>query len=137
MGWSNTEKLVCVLEDGMVVLHDIFGKFLHEFSISQRVQESKVVDAKLFTSPQNFTGVVVMTASYNIFVVNNIEDPKTRQLSELPRSNIEPTSWVVISTETQTDVLVAREMELYKLTQDEHQTSTVVRITAESNRMIF
>lgn len=84
MGWSNNEKLVCILEDGMVVLHDIFGKFLHEFSISQRVQESKVVDARLFVSPQNCTGVAVMTSSYNVFLVNNIEDPKTRQLSELP-----------------------------------------------------
>lgn len=84
MGWSNNEKLICILEDGTVVLHDIFGKFLHEFSISQKAQES-IVDARIFTSPQNFTGITVMTSSHSFFLVNNIEDPKTRQLSELPR----------------------------------------------------
>lgn len=84
MGWSNTEKLVCVLDDGTVILHDIFGKFLHEFSISKRVQESKVADAQIFTSPQNSTGVAVLTTSFSVFLVNNIEDPKTRRMSELP-----------------------------------------------------
>ncbi|KAI7815095.1 vacuolar protein sorting-associated protein [Rhyzopertha dominica] len=124
MGWSNTEKLVCVLDDGTVILHDIFGKFLHEFSISKRVQESKVADAQIFTSPQNSTGVAVLTTSFSVFLVNNIEDPKTRRMSELPRSSVEPSSWIVIPEEPQTEVLVARGTELYRLTQDEHLTST-------------
>lgn len=84
MGWTNDEELLCIQEDGMVVKHDMFGKYLHTFSISQKVQDSKVVDAKIFTSPQNFTGIAVMTSNFKIFVVNNINDPKTRQLSELP-----------------------------------------------------
>lgn len=37
-----------------------------------------------------------------------------------------PTSWDVISEDNQTDVLIAREMELYRLKQDEHQTTTMV-----------
>lgn len=84
MGWSNTEKLLCILEDGMVILHDMYGKFLHEFTISQGKHDNKVVDAQIFTSPQNFTGVAIMTSSYNFFLVNNIEEPRTRQMSELP-----------------------------------------------------
>lgn len=84
MGWSNNEKLICILEDGTVVLHNMFGKFLHEFSIGQKAQDSKIVDAKIFTNQQNFTGIAVMTSSHSFLLVNNIEDPKTRQLSELP-----------------------------------------------------
>lgn len=83
MGWSNDEKLICIQEDGMVVLHDMFGKFLHTFSISQKVQDSKVIDARIFISPQNKTGIAVMTSNFKVFLINNIQEPKTRQLSEL------------------------------------------------------
>lgn len=83
MGWSNDEKLICVQDDGMVVIHDMFGKYLHTFAISQKIQDVKIVDAKIFISCQNKTGIAVMTTNFKIFVVNNIEEPKTRQLSEL------------------------------------------------------
>ncbi|XP_050500351.1 vacuolar protein sorting-associated protein 16 homolog [Diabrotica virgifera virgifera] len=125
MGWTNEEELICIQEDGMVIKHNMFGKYLHTFNISQKVQDSKVIDAKIFTSPQNFTGVAVMTSNFKIFIVNNIEEPKTRQLSELPRSGVQPTSWTVVSEDT-TEILVAREYELYRLKQDEHHTSAVL-----------
>lgn len=41
---------------------------------------------------------------------------------------MEPSSWIVIPEEPQTEVLVARGTELYRLTQDEHLTSTAVCI---------
>lgn len=40
-------------------------------------------------------------------------------------SSKEPTSWAVVS-EDLTEILVARGTELYRLTQDEHHTSTAV-----------
>ncbi|KAG5894092.1 hypothetical protein JTB14_003948 [Gonioctena quinquepunctata] len=125
MGWTNEEELICIQEDGMVVTHDMFGKYHHLFSISQKVQDAKVVDAVLFTSLQNSTGIAVMTSNYKIFVVNNIKEPKTRQLSEIPRSSNPPTSWVVVSDDA-TEVLIARGMELYRLKQDEHHTSAML-----------
>lgn len=126
MGWSNDEKLICVQEDGMVVIHDMFGKYLHTFTISQKVQDAKVVDAKIFISPQNFTGIAVMTSNFKIFLVHNIQEPKTRQLSELPRSNVDPTCWAVISEDSNTEILIARGLELYRLKQDEHHTSAML-----------
>lgn len=84
MGWTNDEELLCIQEDGMVVIHNMFGKYLHAFSISQKLQDTKVIDAKIFISPQNFTGVAVMASNFKVFVVNNIKEPKTRQLSDLP-----------------------------------------------------
>ncbi|VEN47400.1 unnamed protein product [Callosobruchus maculatus] len=125
MGWTNDEELVCIQEDGMVVIHDMFGKYQHVFSISQKVQDTKVVDAKMFTNPQNLTGIAVLTSNFKVFLINNIKEPKTRQLSELPRSNIQPTSWVVLSEDT-TDVLIARGEELYRLKQDEHHISAML-----------
>lgn len=84
MGWSNDESFVCVQDDGHVVLHDLFGNFKHSFLINEEVQDTKVIDAKIFTSRQNTTGVAVMTSNYKIFLVNNVLEPKTRQLSKLP-----------------------------------------------------
>lgn len=84
MGWTNEEEFLCVQDDGLVVIHNMFGKYVHTFSISQKVQDAKVVDARIFTSPQNFTGIAVMTVNNKIFLVNNIKEPKMRQLSELP-----------------------------------------------------
>lgn len=84
MGWTNEEEFLCVQDDGLVVIHNMFGKYVHTFSISQKVKDLKVVDARIFTSPLNFTGIAVMTANYKIFLVNNIKEPKMRQLSELP-----------------------------------------------------
>lgn len=82
MGWSNEEYLICVQDDGTVVLHDLFGNFKHSFSISQ--EGTKVISAQIFTSPQNTTGVAVMTSNFKIFLVNNIWEPKRRNLSEMP-----------------------------------------------------
>lgn len=72
MGWSNEEKFVCIQEDGMIVIHDMFGKFVHTFLINQKVQELKVMDAEIFTSPQNCTGIAIVTTNDKVFLVNNI-----------------------------------------------------------------
>jgi hypothetical protein len=42
-------------------------------------------------------------------------------------SNLHPTSWVVISDDPHTEVLIAREKELFRLKQDEHHTGTMVK----------
>nr|CAI5832158.1 unnamed protein product [Callosobruchus analis] len=124
MGWTNDEELVCIQEDGMVVVHVMFGKYQHAFSISQKVQDAKVVHAKMFTNPQNLTGIAVLTSNFKIFLIDNIKEPKTRQLSQLPRSNIQPTSWVV--QEDTNEILIARGEQLYHLKQDEHHISAML-----------
>ncbi|KAK9884938.1 hypothetical protein WA026_009174 [Henosepilachna vigintioctopunctata] len=125
MGWSNQEKLICIQDDGMVVLHDMYGRFEHSFLVSQKAQESKVVDAEIFTSPQNCTGVALLTLNDKVFLVNNILKPKCRQLSELPK-DLKPNCWGIIAEEPQTEVLMACGKDLYRLKQDEHHTSVLL-----------
>lgn len=84
MGWSLDEKLLCIQDDGQVVIHDLFGNFLQAFTLSPDTQDTKIIEAKIFISFQNFTGVAVLTSNYKIFVFNNILEPKKRQLSDLP-----------------------------------------------------
>lgn len=110
----------------MVVIFDMFGKYLHTFNISQKLQDVKVCDARIYTNTQNCTGIAVMTSNFKVFLVNNILDPKTRPLSELPRSPESPTSWAVVPEDSLTEILVARGKELYRLKQDEHHTSVIV-----------
>ncbi|XP_017785891.1 PREDICTED: vacuolar protein sorting-associated protein 16 homolog [Nicrophorus vespilloides] len=125
IGWSNDERLICVQENGKVTVQDVFGSFEHTFTISQKLN-SKVVDAAIFTNPQNFTGIAVLTEANKIFYIENIYDPKEKQLSDLPRVGRQPTSWVVISQDRLTEVLIAKEKALFRLTRDEHHPSSML-----------
>ncbi|XP_066259281.1 vacuolar protein sorting-associated protein 16 homolog isoform X2 [Euwallacea similis] len=129
MGWSNDENLICVQDDGNVVVYDMFGKFVHKFNIFQKAHDCKIVDARVFINTKNIAGVAVMTSNFNVFIVNSITTTniKTRQLSDVPRSNLEPTAWEVVSDEISTDVLFARGKEFYRLKQDEHHTSVMLQ----------
>jgi hypothetical protein len=35
LGWSSTEDLLCVQDDGSVLIYDIFGTYQHTFSMGQ------------------------------------------------------------------------------------------------------
>lgn len=116
MGWTNDEQFICIQDDGLIVLHDIFGKFVSEFSICQEIRGSIIKDTKIFTSKMNTTGVAVQTSKDKIYVVDNIlsTTPVIQHLADIPKSNCPVTSWVVISDDT-TEVLLAREKELYRI----------------------
>ncbi|KAF5302481.1 hypothetical protein FQR65_LT08571 [Abscondita terminalis] len=118
MGWSD-EKFICIQDDGQVIMHDLFGNFIQAFTLCQEAQDTKIIDAKIFINPQNITGIAIMTSYHKIFIFNNILEPKKRQLSDLPKSSINPTAWVVISEDKAAEVLIAREKELFRLKQDD------------------
>ncbi|RZC42147.1 vacuolar protein sorting-associated protein 16 -like protein, partial [Asbolus verrucosus] len=48
-------------------------------------------------------------------------------------SSVHPTSWVVISDDPHTEVLIAREKELFRLKQDEHHTSIMLEPDITNN----
>ncbi|XP_060525392.1 vacuolar protein sorting-associated protein 16 homolog isoform X2 [Cylas formicarius] len=127
MGWSNDEKLICIQEDGNIVIYDMFGKLEHKFNIFQKLQDTKVIAATIFTNPRNVTGVAVLTSNFKVFLINSIKDIKTRQLSDITKSNIPPTCLAVISEDSTTEMLLARNRDLYRLKQDEHHTSAILQ----------
>lgn len=83
MGWSDSEELLCVQDDGRVMIYNMFGQYQHTFSMGQEAKDTKVIDAKIFSSGSG-TGVAVMTTNFRIFLINSIKDPKIRQLPEMP-----------------------------------------------------
>lgn len=86
MGWSDTEELICVQEDGIVLRYNMFGDYQHKFSMGQEVKDTKVIDARIFASSFG-TGVAVMTTKFRISLVNSVTVPKCQQLAEMTSSS--------------------------------------------------
>nr|CAD7262013.1 unnamed protein product [Timema shepardi] len=124
LGWSSTEDLLCVQNDGCVLAYDMFGTYLHTFGMGQEAKDTNIIEAKIFASV-NGTGVVVLTSSYRFFLVNNVKEPKVRQLAEVAGLTVPPSSWCVISEDRHTRVLMARGSDLYLLKHSEQHAFPV------------
>ncbi|EEC14016.1 vacuolar protein-sorting protein, putative, partial [Ixodes scapularis] len=109
MGWSNTESLVCVQKDGVIIEYNLLGKILETFTMGQVPKDTNVLDCKIFTTSQR-TGVGVLTGSYSFFLVESISSHKTWQLPEVPGS-----SWTIIADEQGTRVVVAKDDKIFVL----------------------
>lgn len=125
VGWSVMEDLLCIEDDGSVLKYDMFGNHQHTFSICDEAKVTKVIEAKVFNCAGG-TGVAILTSAYRFFLVNSVKDPKTRPMPEIPGLNAPPSSWVVISEDRHTKILVAKERELYTLSHNEAYPSSVV-----------
>ncbi|XP_066928946.1 vacuolar protein sorting-associated protein 16 homolog [Clytia hemisphaerica] len=73
MGWSSSEELICVSEDGAVFMYDMFGSYIKQFSFGNEVQRSYVLRAEVFASHFG-TGVCVLSGDYQFFVINNVNE---------------------------------------------------------------
>ncbi|KAG4068339.1 hypothetical protein HA402_007859 [Bradysia odoriphaga] len=131
MGWSDNEELICVQDDGLVSIYDMFGNYQHTFSMGQEAKDTKVIDVRIFSSPAG-TGVALMTTNFRIFLINSIKEPKNRQLPSMPKSIVDPTCWETVTEERNTFCLVAREKELLKLRQGDSVCS-VKNVTFEKD----
>ncbi|XP_047477267.1 vacuolar protein sorting-associated protein 16 homolog [Penaeus chinensis] len=105
LGWSRSEDLVCVQEDGAVSLYDMFGTYQHTFNMGQEVKDTQVQSAQVFTSHRE-TGVAVLSKSNRVFIVSNIYEPRTRKYPDIPSGVVE--CWCVIREERHTNVLVSQ-----------------------------
>ncbi|GIY07057.1 vacuolar protein sorting-associated protein 16 homolog [Caerostris extrusa] len=119
MGWSSSEDLICVLEDGTVLLYDLFGNLTNTFSMGQDVKDTKVLECRIFNSPKFYTGIAVLTGTFNIFLVNNIKEPRIRKMASVLGLDAPPSSWTVIPEERNTKVLVAKDANLYMLSKND------------------
>ncbi|XP_071521416.1 vacuolar protein sorting-associated protein 16 homolog [Panulirus ornatus] len=109
LGWSRSEDLVCVQEDGAVLLYDMFGTYQHTFNMGEEVKDTHIQSAQVFTSHRE-TGVAVLSKSNRIFMVNNIYEPKTRKYPDIPSGVVE--CWCVVREERRTNVLVSQGRDL-------------------------
>ncbi|XP_054746626.1 vacuolar protein sorting-associated protein 16 homolog isoform X2 [Anastrepha obliqua] len=115
MGWSDTEELICVQDDALVFIYDMFGNEKESYSMGQEASLTKIMDAKIFQSTSG-TGVAVLTTTGRLFLkLNNAKDVRTRQLPEIPKSISECTCWEIVTEERNTYCLLGRDQEVIKL----------------------
>ncbi|KAF9437396.1 hypothetical protein BGZ76_000869 [Entomortierella beljakovae] len=89
MGWTETEHLLCVLEDGTVRMYNIQGEYT-QFSLGKEAKDSRVIEVQMWG-----TGLVALTGSFELIAVTNFEEPQPLFLAK-PGINEPPHSWTVI-----------------------------------------
>ncbi|KAG0040394.1 hypothetical protein BGZ82_003119 [Podila clonocystis] len=89
MGWTETEQLLCVLEDGTVRMYNILGEYT-QFSLGKEAKENKVIDVQIWG-----TGLVALTGSFQLIAVTNFDEPRPLFLADAG-INEPPHSWTVI-----------------------------------------
>ncbi|XP_043252548.1 vacuolar protein sorting-associated protein 16 homolog isoform X1 [Colletes gigas] len=122
IGWSQQEELLCIQDNGMVHIYDMFGTYQHAFTMGNEVKDTKVVEAKFFTSYSG-TGIAVLTSTQQIFLVNNIVEPKVRQMSAVPRYRGPIDCWCLAFSNRETRVILSNWDGIFILHQT-HQNHT-------------
>ncbi|CAG2220360.1 VPS16 [Mytilus edulis] len=108
MGWTVTEDLLCVQDDGVVLVYDFFLNFKRTFGLGQEAKDVKCVD-----------------------------DPRIRRLAEVPGLQTEPSSWTIINLDRQSRALVAKGKELYLIDHGGQFQYQSPQISAEVNEYVM
>uniref|UniRef100_A0A671K865 Vacuolar protein sorting-associated protein 16 homolog n=1 Tax=Sinocyclocheilus anshuiensis TaxID=1608454 RepID=A0A671K865_9TELE len=114
LGWTVSDDLLCVQEDGTVLVYDLLGGFKRHFSMGNEVSQSQVLETKIFHSPYG-TGVAILTGALRFTLATNIDDIKLRRLPEVPGLQGAPSCWAVLTQDRQSKVLVANGSHLFIL----------------------
>ncbi|OWK56755.1 Vacuolar protein sorting-associated protein 16 [Lonchura striata] len=124
LGWTAGEDLLCIQEDGTVLVYNIFCEFQRHFSMGNEVLQNRVLEAQVFHTEFG-TGVAILTGALRFSLATNIEDLKLRRLPEVPGLQKPPPCWAVLAQDRVTMVLLAMGQELFLL--DNTSCSVLVR----------
>ncbi len=106
MGWSDQERLVCILEDGIVLQYTVLGELVSRYSMELQVSAEGVIDALIFPS-----GLAVLTRQFHVFAMLDWDEPHSFRIPCELRSR--PTAWAAVdpslSASQQLELLVATE----------------------------
>ncbi|XP_074848263.1 vacuolar protein sorting-associated protein 16 homolog [Carettochelys insculpta] len=114
LGWTASEDLLCIQEDGSVLIYNLFCEFQRHFSMGNEVLQNHVREAKVFHT-QYGTGVAILTGAHRFSLTTNIIDLKLRRMPEVPGLQKPPSCWAVLSQDRVTLVLLAIGQDLYLL----------------------
>ncbi|KFO80912.1 Vacuolar protein sorting-associated protein 16, partial [Cuculus canorus] len=108
------EDLLCIQEDGTVLIYNLFCEFKRHFSMGNEVLQNHVLEAKVFHTEYG-TGVAILTGAHRFSLATNIDDLKLRRMPEVPGLQKPPSCWAVLSQDRVTIVLLAVGQDLYLL----------------------
>uniref|UniRef100_A0A8C3C4X7 Vacuolar protein sorting-associated protein 16 homolog n=1 Tax=Cairina moschata TaxID=8855 RepID=A0A8C3C4X7_CAIMO len=112
LGWTASEDLLCIQEDGTVLIYNLFCEFKRHFSMGNEVLQNHVLEAKVFHTEYG-TGVAILTGAHRFSLATNIDDLKLRRMPEVPGLQKPPSCWAVLSQDRVTIVLLAVGQDLY------------------------
>ncbi|ODM96537.1 Vacuolar protein sorting-associated protein 16 [Orchesella cincta] len=139
MGWSSSEDLLCVQEDGNILVYNLFGasKETVQCLIGSESKE-KAFEAEIFPS-NNGTGVAYLTTKGNFVVVNNYRNARATKFAQVPFSEIKITSWTVVAANRLTNIVAARETSVYRVdaTQAEQVFPEFVSVAGMNSAISF
>jgi len=119
LGWTGSENLVCVLEEGTLVVYSIHGQQIYTRIIAREVREHRVMECKFFHTLEGNAGFAVMTHNFQFFVVGDSDrsrdELRVKKLADLPAAAVKPSCWSVLPQGSQFNVLAAVEDKLYIL----------------------
>ncbi|KAL5473503.1 hypothetical protein EMCRGX_G027993 [Ephydatia muelleri] len=131
LGWTLSENLVCVLEDGSMIVYDINGQLLYSRIIQREIQTSRVQECKFFSYTDKdkvFGGFAVMTCNMEFYIIVDIDKGKdevrVKKLAALPDAASKPGCWAPLCKES-TSVIVTVEDRVYLLS---HLDATLYEI---------
>ncbi|XP_067389630.1 vacuolar protein sorting-associated protein 16 homolog isoform X2 [Emydura macquarii macquarii] len=114
LGWTASEDLLCIQEDGSVLIYNLFCEFKRHFSMGNEVLQNHVLEAKVFHTEFG-TGVAILTGAHRFSLTTNIDDLKLRRMPEVPGLQKLPSCWAVLSQDRVTIILLAIGQDLYRL----------------------
>uniref|UniRef100_A0A8C2VNB4 VPS16 core subunit of CORVET and HOPS complexes n=1 Tax=Chinchilla lanigera TaxID=34839 RepID=A0A8C2VNB4_CHILA len=129
MGWSAEEELLCVQEDGAVLVYGLHGDFRRHFSMGNEVLQNRVLDARIFHTELG-SGVAILTGAHRFTLSANVGDLKLRRMPEVPGLQSAPSCWTTLFQERVAHILLAVGPDLYLL---DHATCSAVDKLCEFN----
>ncbi|XP_066488126.1 vacuolar protein sorting-associated protein 16 homolog [Tiliqua scincoides] len=114
LGWTTSEDLLCIQEDGSVLVYSIFCEFKRRFTMGNEVLQNHVLEAKVFHTEFG-TGVAILTGAHRFTMATNVDDLKLRRLPEVPGLQKPPSCWTVLCLDRATIILLAVGHDLFLL----------------------
>ncbi|XP_049507019.1 vacuolar protein sorting-associated protein 16 homolog isoform X1 [Panthera uncia] len=116
LGWSAEEELLCVQEDGGVLVYGLHGDFRRHFSMGNEVLQNRVLDARIFHTEFG-SGVAILTGAHRFTLSANVSDLKLRRMPEVPGLQGAPSCWTALCQDRVAHILLAVGPDLYLLDQ--------------------
>uniref|UniRef100_A0A452T555 Vacuolar protein sorting-associated protein 16 homolog n=1 Tax=Ursus maritimus TaxID=29073 RepID=A0A452T555_URSMA len=114
LGWSAEEELLCVQEDGVVLVYGLHGDFRRHFSMGNEVLQNRVLDARIFHTEFG-SGVAILTGAHRFTLSANVGDLKLRRMPEVPGLQSAPSCWTALCQDRVAHILLAVGPDLYLL----------------------
>eukprot|EP01116_Phalansterium_solitarium_P018834 TRINITY_DN5113_c0_g4_i1.p2 TRINITY_DN5113_c0_g4~~TRINITY_DN5113_c0_g4_i1.p2 ORF type:complete len:859 (+),score=366.88 TRINITY_DN5113_c0_g4_i1:2904-5480(+) len=89
-GWTDNDRLVCVVDDGTLVFYSLHAELTGTFSLGRDVRDSGVRDCRIWGS-----GLVVLTDDLQLLAVTNFAEPRPIRLHP-PGLTAPPKTWAVL-----------------------------------------